>query len=136
MAGADPAAEDGVLRLHLRWDAAADAEPEWVERSGRRLRAELEELDVDEVTAAAASDAPPGSKGVDVAALGDLLVTMSASGGVFATVVATVRNWLARRDDATSVKLTVDGDTLELSRANAAERADLIQAFISNHQRS
>ena len=136
MGGADPAAGDGVLRLVLRWDAAPDAEPEQVERSGRRLRSELQELDVDDVTVPSGGEAPAGSKGVDTGVLGELLITMSASGGVFATVVATVRSWLARRDDATSVKLTVDGDTLELSRANAAERADLIQAFISNHQRS
>jgi hypothetical protein len=136
MPGADPAAQDGVLRLLVRWDADPDADPEEVERSGRQLRAALAELDVDDVTGTSAAGAPPGSKGVDVAGLGELLVTMSASGGVFATVVATVRSWLARRGDAAAVKLTIDGDTLELARASTAERADLVRAFVQSHQRS
>jgi hypothetical protein len=136
MAGADPATEDGVLRLLVHWDADPEAEPETAERAGRQLRTALQQLDVDDVTMASSTPAPAGSKGVDAGALGELLVTMSASGGVFATVVGTVRSWLARRDDAATVKLTIDGDTLELSRADAEERADLIRTFVQTHQRS
>jgi hypothetical protein len=73
---------------------------------------------------------------VDAGALSELLVTMSSSGGVFATVVATVRSWLAHRDGASSVTLTIDGDTLELGRASAEERSDLIRAFVQTHQRA
>jgi hypothetical protein len=134
MAGADPAAEDGVLRLHVQWDPDPDADAEETERLARQLRAELRDLDVDDVTATGAADAPAGAKGVDAAAVGDLLVTMSASGGVFASVVAVVRAWLARRGGADTVKLTIDGDTLELGRASAEERADLIRTFVQTHQ--
>lgn len=135
MAGADQGAEDGVLRLYLRWDPDPAADDEQTERLGRQLRAELRNLDVD-VTAAPAGALPPGAKGADAASLSQLLVTMSASGGVFATVVATVRSWLARRSDADTVKLTIDGDTLELGRASADERSDLIRAFVQTHQRA
>jgi hypothetical protein len=136
MAGAGPRAEDGVLRLSLRWDPEPGADPERVERSSRQLRAELRALDVDDVTVGSSATAPPGTKGVEAGSLGELLVTMSASGGVLATVVATVRDWLARREDAATVKLTIDGDTLELGRASADERSALIRAFIQSHQRS
>jgi hypothetical protein len=136
MPRAEQAAEDGVLRLHVRWDPDPEADAEQTDRLARQLRAELQDLDVDEVTAAGAAAAPPGAKGVDTAAVGDLLVTMSASGGVFASVVAVVRAWLARRGGADTVKLTIDGDTLELGRASAEERADLVRTFVQAHQRS
>jgi hypothetical protein len=62
------------------------------------------------------------------------LVTLSATGGVFATVIATVRDWLARRSGAQSIKVTIAGDTLELERATAAERSELIEAFVRRHE--
>jgi hypothetical protein len=135
MAEADSRVED-VLRLALRWAPEPEADPEQVERAGRQLRAELLALDVDDVVLASSKSAPPGSKGVDAGSLGELMVTMSASGGVFTTVVSAVRGWLARREDAATVKLTIDGDTLELGRANDEERSELIRAFIQSHQRS
>jgi exopolysaccharide biosynthesis protein len=74
-----------------------------------------------------------GSKG-DVAAIGEWLVTLSASGGVVATVVATIRDWLGRRAAGHKVTLTIDGDSLELDGATAAERAELIDTFVRRHQ--
>jgi Effector Associated Constant Component 1 len=136
MSGAGQAGGDGLLRVHLTWDPGPEADPAQTERLGRQLRADLQDLDVDDVTRVAGGAAPPGAKSVDVGAVGELLVTMSASGGVLATVVATLRGWLARRDDAAAVKLTIDGDTLELGRASAEERSDLIRAFVQSHQRS
>jgi hypothetical protein len=134
MAAADPD-RGGRLLLSVGVTATDGADPEDVERLGRQLRSELRQLDVDDVTAVADGDAPPGAKGA-AASLGELLVTMSAGGGVFVTVLATIRDWLGRRSDAQAVKLTLDGDTLELTRATAAERADLVEAFLARHQRS
>jgi hypothetical protein len=37
----------------------------------------------------------------------EMIITMSASGGVLASVVACVRDWLQRRADAHRVTLTV-----------------------------
>ena len=51
-----------------------------------------------------------------------------------ATVIATVRDWLSRRSSAQAIKVTIDGDTLELDRATAAERSELIEAFVRRHQ--
>lgn len=135
MAAADPDG-GGRLLLSVAVTPTDGADPEDAERLGRQLRSELRELDVDDVTAVVDGDAPPGAKGVDAASLAELLVTMSAGGGVFVTVLATIRDWLGRRSDAQSVKLTLDGDTLELTRATAAERADLVAAFLARHQRS
>jgi hypothetical protein len=61
-------------------------------------------------------------------------VTLSASGGVFATVIATIKDWLGRRAGAHKVSITIDGDTLELSRATEAERVQLVETFVRAHQ--
>jgi hypothetical protein len=68
--------------------------------------------------------------------MAELLVTMSAGGGVLATLVATVRDWLGRRGNAGTITLTLDGDSLELSSATAAERSQLIDTFVRNHSGS
>ena len=118
-----------ALWLALEPDDGADAEE--AELLGRRLRAELRTLDVDDVRTVAGGNAPQGAKGVE--AVGELLVTLSGAGGVLATVVATIRDWLGRRGNAGKVSLTIDGDTLELSSATAAERDRLIDTFVARH---
>jgi hypothetical protein len=120
------------LRVVLEPDADADAEE--TDLLGRQLRRELRSLDVDDVVPAVAGEAPAGSKGADAASVTELLVTLSASGGVFAMVVATVKDWLGRRSGAHKVSLTIDGDTLELDGATAAEREELIDTFVRRHQ--
>jgi len=129
---ADAADRQLELRLALEPEPVADAEE--ADRLGRQLRRELRELDVDDVRAADGT-APPGAKG-DVASIGEWLITLSAGGGVFATVVATVKEWLARRGGAHKVTLTIDGDTIELSAASDRERAELVEAFVRRHQQA
>ena len=120
------------LLVALEPEAGADAEE--VDRLSRQLRSELRDLDVDGVAPVPAGAAPAGSKGADAASVTELLVTLSASGGAFAMVVATVRDWLARRAGGHKVTLTIDGDTLELDGASPAERSELIETFIRRHQ--
>jgi Effector Associated Constant Component 1 len=120
------------LALLLALEPGQDADDDEAERLGRQLGAELRELDVDSVQPAAERPAPDGAKGVAVS-LAELLVTMSGTGGVLATVVATIRDWLGRRRDAGRVVLTIDGDTLELSSATTAERTELVDAFVRRH---
>ena len=110
-----------------------DTDPEVRERLGRQLRDELRALDVDEVAALDSGPPPDGAKSGTGAAL-EWLVTLSAGGGVFVTVIATIKDWLARRTDAHKVTVTIDGDTLELSSATPAERAELVETFVRRHQ--
>jgi Effector Associated Constant Component 1 len=131
-----PDAVQGQLAVRLVLEPEAGADAEDADRLGRRLRRELSELDVDDVRPQGDGSAPDGAKGADVASMAELLVTMSASGGVLATLVATVRDWLGRRGNAGTITLTVDGDTLELSSATAAERSQLIDVFVAHHSGS
>jgi hypothetical protein len=111
-----------------------ETDPEDRERLGRQLRNELRELDVDDVSAGEGPPPPDGSKSGVVASLTELLVTMSGGGGVIVTVIATIRDWLSRRGAGHKVTVTIDGDTLELSSATPAERAELVETFVRRHQ--
>ena len=121
------------VELTVALEPDPDTDPEDHERLGRQFRDELRELDVDEVAPVDSGPPPPGSKGV-ATALTEWLVTLSGSGGVFVSVIATIRAWLGGRAGAHKVTVTIDGDTLELSSATAAERAELVETFVRRHQ--
>jgi hypothetical protein len=98
------------------------------------LRAELFQLDVEDVIAPQAGEAPPGARVVGIAAVGALLVTLGQSAEGLRSVVSTIRDWL-RRGEGTprTVRLELDGDALELSQASAADQERLIELFVSRH---
>ncbi|MDT7798567.1 MAG: hypothetical protein QOI78_2000 [Actinomycetota bacterium] len=96
------------------------------------MRAELGELYVD-VLAVPAGELPEGAKAADPVTIGSLVVAFSAAGGVFPGLVETLREWLGRQAGKHRIKVTVDGDTVELERATAAERQQLIDAFVRRH---
>ncbi|MGY1804018.1 hypothetical protein ACI78T_12155 [Blastococcus sp. SYSU D00922] len=121
------------MELTVVLEPDPDTDPEDRERLGLQLRNELRALDVDEVVQGRGAPPPDGAKGV-AAALPELLVTMSAGGGVFVTVLATIRDWLSRRSAGHTVKVTIDGDTLELDGATQAERDELVATFVRRHQ--
>ncbi|MGH3695949.1 MAG: hypothetical protein ACRDRX_18480 [Pseudonocardiaceae bacterium] len=121
----------GVVRVQL-CEVGADAE-----RLGTLtgfLRTELLQLDVQDVTAWRAGDAPPGTRALDVAAVGGLLISLGQSAAGLAAVVSTIRTWLARGDGVRrSVRVEIDGDVLELSEASAADQDRLIELFVGWH---
>jgi hypothetical protein len=120
------------LTVVLEPDPGTD--PEDRERLGRQLRNELRSLDVDDVSTVDAAPPPRGAKSGAAASLSEWLVTLSAGGGVFVTVIATIKDWLGRRGGAHKVSVTIDGDTLELTGASPLERAELIETFVRRHQ--
>jgi hypothetical protein len=119
------------LRLHLAEDGAD------LERIGALagyLRAELLQLDVEDVRPLPAGEAPPGSRAFEVAAVGALLVSLGKSADGLRAVVGAVRVWLARGDGVRrTVRLELGGDVLELSEATAADQQRLIEVFVSRH---
>jgi hypothetical protein len=98
------------------------------------LRRELLQLDVDDVRRASAGQAPPGTRAIDVDALGALVVTLGRSANALKDVVAAIRRWLSRSDGVRrTVKIEIDGDRLELSELSAAEQDRLIALFVDRH---
>ncbi|MEO5708652.1 MAG: hypothetical protein ABIQ59_02360 [Nocardioidaceae bacterium] len=108
-----------------------DADDETVDELTRDLRSGLLELDVDSVSPVPAGPAPDGSKGLDMAAVGALLVQVKGSAQVVAAVVGLVRSWLQRgRSQTRTLKVTVEGRTLELSAATDEQQQRIVDEFV------
>lgn len=121
-----------VLSLYLSEEGA---DSERVDTLSRYLRAELLELDVANVTALPAGEAPPGTRSGVVAVIGGLLVNLGDAAQGLASVVNAVREWLKRGETPQrTVRLELDGDVLELSQPSPADQERLIELFISRHQ--
>ncbi|GAA2212086.1 hypothetical protein GCM10009850_075480 [Nonomuraea monospora] len=125
---------DGVLSMRLELHAHQELDPEHADRLVRRLRVELDELDVERATLAI--DGPPrpaGAKGADPVTVGAVIVALSASGGVLTTVIGTLSDWLTRQSRRHRISVTIDGDTIELDRATAEQQRALLDAYIRRH---
>lgn len=122
---------DGGLRLQIS-EEGADAERLTVLTG--YLRADLLQLDLENVTALRAGETPPGSRAADLAAVGGLLVTLGESVEGLKSVILAIRDWLRRgQENHRGVRLELDGDELELSKASAADQERLIELFVSRH---
>lgn len=115
--------------------SAAGIDDEHLDRQTRMLRAELAAMDGVEsaVLARDSAGAAPGSKVADPVTLGAIVLALSASGGVFTTLIETVRDWLKRDPGARRVSVTIDGESIELDAASDAERRALVEAFMRRH---
>jgi hypothetical protein len=125
--GADSLLRDLVLVVELE----PEVDPDEVGRSVRQLRAELNDLDVESVVPVTSENAPLGAKGVDSLSLGALLITLTATGGVFTVLIETARDWLGRHAAARRISVTIDGDTI---MGSEQERRALIEAYIRRHE--
>lgn len=115
-------------------EPAEETDPEVLDRLARRLRAEVAELDVD--ARLEAEEPPDRAKSADAVTIGAIVVALSASGGVFTVLVETVRDWLRRQSERHKVSITIDGDTIELERADSAQKQALVDAYVARHTRS
>jgi hypothetical protein len=102
-----------------------------VARLTGRLRAELLDLDVHAVQLATDREAPQDSKAVDLLAVGGLVVRFLGH-EVLKSIVDGARSWLMRQH-CRSIKLTLDGDSLELTSASSAEQDKLIDLWVTRH---
>lgn len=118
---------DGVVVVSLQQD---DADAEQVEDLAQVLGAEILDAGVGDVAVARGGVPPPGSRAVDAAAVGGLLVTISGSAEALHHLVGVVRGWLVRAPAERAVELTVGGQTLRLSNASADQQERLVEMFI------
>jgi Effector Associated Constant Component 1 len=108
-----------------------DADPAELDEITAKLRRELLELDVDSVERAPAGEAPDGSRGIPLA-LGALVVKFAAP-KLLAALVGVIKSWASRHGGARSVKLTMNGDSLEVTGASSEEQDRLIESWIDRH---
>ena len=122
----------GVVSKELKIELfEPDTDAEGVDGLAGDLRLELLELDVESVEPMALGPAPEGSKGIDVAAVGALLVCVRESWWLVDSVVTAARSWLARDSSSgRTLTITVDGQTLSLSSATAEQQQRLVEEFV------
>jgi hypothetical protein len=112
-------------------EVGADAEQ--LEELTRALRAEILTLDVESVVPRSGGEAPPGTRGVDAAAVGALVVSVAPALGALARLVTTVVDWLRRGGTQRTVRLKIGDDELELSGASSAMQQQLAMDWIRAH---
>jgi membrane-associated two-gene conflict system component 1 (EACC1) len=117
-----------VAALRVDLDLGPGADSEEVDEAARALLRELRELDVESVERVSEGPAPEGSRALEVAAVGSLVVTLGKSAlGAFAGVL---QAWLARRSGRT-VKLTLGSDSIEITGGSASYQRQLIETFLA-----
>ncbi len=118
--------------LGIQLAVGADTDAEEVAEATLQLRRELLDLDVEAVEQPRAGQPPPGTRAVELAALGALAVTVTQS-GLLSPVVAAVRAWLAGAPQR-SIKLELDGDVLELTGLSSNEQRRLTDEWLRRHE--
>ena len=118
--------------IRVEFMGGPDADPEEMDALARALRAEILEVDeVDRVDQASAGPAPEGSKGLEVAALGALVVGVAPGVQAIAKVVEVVRAWLAHRSASTPPLQMSIGDKSIIVKADKKQQDELVAAFIA-----
>lgn len=122
----------GRSELAVEVETPADTDAEELAQLTNRLRAELLGLDVDAVYFVSSGEAPDSSKGIDMLAAGGLMVQFVLRQDVLQSIIDGARSWLGRQH-ARSIKLTLDGDSLELTRVSTAEQNRLVELWMMRH---
>ncbi len=107
-------------------------DPAELDELTRQLRAEVNELEVDAVEQVSAGPAPGGTKAVDMAALGQLAVTLAPT--LVPSLFDLLKSWVERKP-STPVKITVKSGRkstqieYDPSRTSPKEVEELVQAL-------
>ena len=97
------------------------------------LREALKEVDIEDIVRMPGGPPPPNTRGLDIAAIGALLVTVAGIGTSLNDIITVVRGWLTAGRAGRIVKITIDGDTLELTDATLADQERLVALFTEKH---
>ncbi|MEU4682812.1 effector-associated constant component EACC1 [Streptomyces xinghaiensis] len=119
----DAAATLLTLRIEEE-DADDERRADLAEGLGR----ELAELDGAEVSAPRGATPPAGAKSASAVALGVLVVAL-AQPELVSAVVAAVEAWTAGRTGR-SVRIEIDGDSIEVTGLSAKDRRRLIDSWL------
>jgi hypothetical protein len=109
------------------------SDDERLEELSLRLAGELRELDVESIRPAVDGDAPPGTRSALAAAAGAMVLSLRPSTQHLTAVIGAVRDWLRRSPGTRTVKVTIGGDTLELTGASDETQRRVVDDWISKH---
>lgn len=100
------------------------------------LRAELLDLDVIEVKPLRRGTAPPGSRAIDVTAIGSLVVLLQSSVQLITQITVQIRGWLGRSGaESRNVELRVGDNQIRLSGASSEQQDLLVDEFLESVRR-
>jgi hypothetical protein len=119
----------GVLTVQL---SSSEADQEELERLTQQLRRELLELDVETVERPKEGKPPAGAKGIELSAIGSLLVETATSSALLGAVVKVIQSWVAARRGR-SVKIALGDDFIEVSGVSSDDQRRLIEQWIAAH---
>jgi hypothetical protein len=117
----------GGVEFRLAVVAEPDEEEHEAAEWRESLAEELGELDIPAGSVAALPVLPGKAKGAGAAIA--LLAQVPATAA--AAVVQFVRDWVSRTGRA--VEVTIDGDTIKVSRASQGQQDQLIEAWLGRH---
>lgn len=98
----------------------------------RRLRQDIQQLDVDAVEFGREGAAPASAKG-DPVSLATLVVTLAPV--ALTSLFGLLQTWLTRHDKAT-VTIEMGSDKLTLTGSPSAEQRQIIEAALQRHQQT
>jgi hypothetical protein len=113
--------------------SAGDDDLDLLEQATAQLRAELLELDVDDVVPIDAGQAPPGSRAAGASDVSALLVSVNQVPILLRHLVGAVRHWLSRDRGGRTAELVIAGDSLVVTGITGAEQERLIEAWLRAH---
>lgn len=121
--------ESGEMLVEI--EGLPGADDEHMTRLLGSLRAELRDLDIQSIRQSSAA-APADSKSGGLPSPDQLVVGVATSPDVLTSVIGWIRAWLSRTG-ARSAKLSIDGDTLEVTGLSTADQQRLIDLWVSHH---
>ena len=124
--------DEDASQLEVNLHIDDDVSPLELEELTAAMRRELLLLDVQSVDRVPGGPAPEGAKGIELAAIGALIVNLGKATPVLGQVVEVIQAWAARSPNRT-VKLTLAGDTLELGGISAGDQHQVIKDWMARH---
>jgi hypothetical protein len=119
-----------TLLIKIEGEPGDDLEE--IEQQQIQLRAELLELDVDSVETVAGDEAPEGTKAVDLAAVGALLVNLGPA--ALAAVTGALQAWVNRTGNRTITMKMGDGEEFTFTGGSDEDYRRLVDAWLARQQ--
>jgi hypothetical protein len=134
LARSGPVDTEQLMGTEVALDIVEDgSDSERLDQLALVLRQEILELDVESVSARTDGEAPPGTRGIDVAAAGALMVSLAPTVSAIGALMTTVLNWLQRGNSSRSVKIKIGDDELELTGASSEVQRYLVDEWVRRH---
>ncbi len=121
-----------VIQLTLRIETDSEAHAEELAMLAVDLRGLLLELDIESADRLTRGQAPPGTRSGEMFVAGALTVILARSKELVTKLLESVQWWVAH-GAGRSVKIEIDGDSLEVNGLTREDQHKLIQLFIDRH---